>query len=218
MHALAISLNKTTDVLTLGDYDYLYASVYSYESVTWTSSNPNAVTVSSFGPASGCLKAISAGTVTITATAAGGSKIASCVVTVNNPVSVPSISLNKKGDYEYLFAPVFPYKAVIWTSSNLSVATVSSFGPGSGCVKAVSPGTAIITATAAGGSRIASYVVTVNNQALNKRPLNKAISSAQGIVDSLSKAISDAQAVLNNRDATQTDVDNAVTTLKQAFQ
>lgn len=107
---------------------------------------------------------------------------------------------------------------MIWTSSNLSVATVSSFGPSSGCVKAVSQGTAIITATAAGGSRIASYVVTVNNQALNKRPLNKAISSAQGIVDSLSKAISDAQAVLNNRDATQTDVDNAVTTLKQAFQ
>jgi Bacterial surface proteins containing Ig-like domains len=203
VHALVISLNETRAILTTGDYDYLYASVYSYESVTWTSSNPNVATVSSFGSASGCVEAVSAGTATITATTAGGNRL-SCVVTVNNPVSVPSISLNKIGDYDYLSAPVFPYRAVTWTSSNPNVATVSSFGSASGCVKAVSSGMATITATTAGGNKIASYVVIVNSQALNKRALNKAISAAQ--------------AVLNNSSATQSDIDNAVTTLKQALQ
>lgn len=216
VHALEISLNKTRDTLTIGDYNYLYASVYSYESVTWTSSNSNVASVSSFGSASGCVKAVSPGTATITATTSGGNTL-SCVVTINNPVSVPSISLNKVGDYDYLSVAVLPYRTVTWTSSNPNVATVSSFRSTSGCVKAVGVGTTTITATTVGEGKIASYVVIVNSQALNKRTLNKSISDAQKIVDSLNKDISDAQTVLNNS-STQTDIDNAVTTLKQALQ
>ena len=82
-------------------------------------------------------------------------------------ISVESISLNKsslsitEGETSQLSATVMPAnateKTVTWTSSNTSVATVSS----AGVVTAVSAGSATITAWASDGEHFATCTVTV---------------------------------------------------------
>ena len=136
------------------------------KNVTWESSNTSVATVD----ASGLVTAVSAGTATITVTTEDGDKTATCEVTVTAAtVSVTGVTLNKTstslyvGDTETLTATVAPAnatnKAVIWTSSNPSVAKVEN-----GVVTALACGTAVITATAADGSGAsASCTVTVSS-------------------------------------------------------
>lgn len=80
----SISLNKTTDTLTVGNTDNLTATIAptnaANKSVTWKSSNSSVVAVDNTGK----VTAASAGTATITATTADGGKTANCTVTVNN--------------------------------------------------------------------------------------------------------------------------------------
>ena len=133
--------------------------------VTWASSNNAVVTVDQ----NGNVEAVGAGTATITVTAQGDStKSASCTVTVTaSTVPVTGVSLNKDslalgvGDSETLTATVKPEdatnKAVTWTSSNSTVATVDQ----NGVVTAVAPGTATITVTTADGGFTATCTVTV---------------------------------------------------------
>ena len=163
----SVSLNKTTDTLTVGSTDTLSATPApgnaTNKTVTWTTSNSKVATV-----VNGVVKAVSAGTVKITATTVDGSKTASCTVMVNNPVvKVTSVKLNKTtdtlkvGNTDRLIATAAPgnatNKSVIWASSNTKVATVVN-----GVVKAVSKGTAKITVTTVDGKKAASCVVTVN--------------------------------------------------------
>lgn len=131
------------------------------QAVTWHSSNTTVATVSS---SSGTVTAKGVGTTTITATAADGSKVSGkCTITVTastsstttKKVTSVSISGNKKiavGSKLQLKATVRPTtatnKKVSWTSSNKSVATVSS----SGKVTAKKPGKTVITAKAKDGS------------------------------------------------------------------
>lgn len=79
----SISLNKTTDTLTVGNTDTLTATVNpsnaANKSVNWTSSANTIATVDNTGK----ITAVSAGTATITAVTVDGSKTASCIVTVN---------------------------------------------------------------------------------------------------------------------------------------
>ena len=80
----------------------------------------------------------------------------------------------KKGASEGIGVTVLPANAtnknVTWTSSNTAVATVDVYGT----VKAVKPGTAVITATAADGSGVkASVEVTVMKKTPKKVTLNK---------------------------------------------
>jgi len=122
-----------------------------FKSVTWMSSNPNAVTVTNKGK----IKAVGEGTATITATTANGI-VASCSVTVTyiHPVGVKinkaSVSL-KQGKTTTLKASVLPkntdFKTVTWASSNPAIATVDARGR----VRGVSPGVATITATTSNG-------------------------------------------------------------------
>ena len=78
-----VILNKTTDILTVGDTDTLISEVSpsdaTNKSVTWTSSNLNVATVTN-----GVVTAVSSGTAIITATTVDGSKTANCTITVNN--------------------------------------------------------------------------------------------------------------------------------------
>ena len=86
-----------------------------------------------------------------------------------NTVSVTGVELNKstlsldEGDTYTLTATVAPAdaanKAVTWTSSNSSVATVDSNGK----VTAVSSGTATITVTTVDGGKTATCAVTVSH-------------------------------------------------------
>ena len=155
-----VSLDRTSLTLDVGNSTTLTATVSpsnaTDKTVTWSSSNTSVATVSN-----GTVMAVSAGTATITAMA--GSKTATCIITVEVPVS--SVSLNyssltlTEGDSFTLTATVSPSnatnKTVTWSSSNTSVATVSK-----GTVKAVAAGTATITAKA--GDKTATCKITVN--------------------------------------------------------
>ena len=117
--------------------------------VTWASSNPSVATVSNAGLAS----AVTAGSTTITATSEGKSGTSSITVT-NIPVTsvdvAPPTATVQTGLTVQLTATprdvngtALSGRAVSWSSSNTSVATVN----GSGLVTAVTPGAAAITAT-----------------------------------------------------------------------
>src|SRR5207247_320325 len=130
--------------------------------VTWSSSNTSVATVSSSGLVSG----VTPGSATITATSEGKSGTSSITVT-NIPVATVSVSPPtasiQQSQTEQL--PATPTDAsghppsgrtVTWSSSNTSVATVSS----SGLVSAVTPGSATVTAASEGKTGTASITVT----------------------------------------------------------
>ncbi len=168
----SVTVSPTSATLAVGATKQLTATIApsnaTNKAVTWTSSNTSVATVSS----TGLVTAKAAGTATITATAQDGSgKKGTCTVTVTNPtvlvtsvtVSPSSATLNV-GNTKQLTATIAPSnatnKAVTWSSSNTSVATVSS----SGLVTAKAAGTATITATAQDGSgKKGTCTVTVTN-------------------------------------------------------
>jgi uncharacterized protein YjdB len=161
-----VTLDKTTLSLTVGGTATLTATVAPQnadnKTVAWTTSDAQIAWVSETGQ----INAWAAGTATITATTEDGGKTASCVVTVT-PVAVTGVSLDKTtlslsaGDIAPLAATVAPQdaddKTVIWTSSDMAIATVSD----TGLVSAIMAGTATITATTLDGGKTANCVVTV---------------------------------------------------------
>ena len=165
-----VSLNTSTLNLVENETDTLTATVEpsnaTNKDVTWESSNTSVATVD----ASGLVTAVSAGTATITVTTVDQSKTATCEVTVAAAtVPVTGVTLSQNEAHLYynrtpntltLTATVAPdnatNKAVTWTSSNPSVATVEN-----GVVTAVAPGTATITATTQDGNHTAACAVTV---------------------------------------------------------
>jgi uncharacterized protein YjdB len=130
--------------------------------VTWTSSDNSVASISS----QGLLTAVISGTATITATTEG--KTATATVTVSNAavlsVSIqpqnPSVVQNATVQLSAVVLDVnqaiSANRAVTWTSSNTSVATVS----GTGLAKGIAPGSATITATSEGKSGSATLTVT----------------------------------------------------------
>lgn len=153
-----IKLNKTSASLYPNKTVTLTAAVSPSDATTkavkWTSSNTKVATVDS----KGVVKALKAGTATITAAAKDASgKKATCSITVN--AYVTGVTLNKTKATVYpgksitLTATVAPSnagnKTVKWTSSNTNVATVDM---NTGVVKGVKAGTAVITATAKDGT------------------------------------------------------------------
>ena len=157
------------------------------KTVTWTSSDPSVATVSE----SGLVTAVAQGTATITATSnLDNTKSGTCSVTVNAPaapIPVTAIALNKStttiaiGDSETLTIIYTPAeantgKAVTWTSSNTSVATVDN----SGKVTGVAIGTATITATSTTDASItASCAVTVQAVAVTGVSINPTSANLQ---------------------------------------
>ncbi|WP_138205548.1 cell wall-binding repeat-containing protein [Haloimpatiens lingqiaonensis] len=92
----SVSLNKTTDTLSIANTDTLIATVLpsnaTNKNVQWSTSNSNVATVD----AAGKVTAIGVGTATITVKTVDGNKIASCDITVINPTitSIDDISVN----------------------------------------------------------------------------------------------------------------------------
>ena len=131
------------------------------KNVIWTSSDPSVATVSQ----SGVITAVKAGSATVIATTSDGGKTAACEIVVIVPVK--SISLDKEsmelieGDSANLTATIGPDdatdKRITWTSSDKSIATVSS----AGSVVAVRSGTVTITATTNDGGLTAECNLTV---------------------------------------------------------
>ena len=179
----SVTLDKTSLEMTEGEAAVLKATVNPADAtdktLTWTSSDSSVATVS----ANGEVKAIKAGSTTITVSSANG-KTATCVVSVAKKIiEVTGITLSNtelkmiEGDVATLTASVQPAdatdKALTWTSSNEAVATVSANGE----VKAVKEGNAVITVKAANGVTatckvtVESGIIVVTSVTLDKTSL-----------------------------------------------
>ena len=134
------------------------------QNVSWTSSNMSVASVSATG-------LVTAGTIsgsaTITCTTADGNKIATSTITVSAPIPVVTVSITNPnpalsiGATSQLTKVIGPVNAtnqnVTWSSSNSSVASVST----SGLVTALAPGNATLTVKTVDGSKIATSSVAV---------------------------------------------------------
>ncbi len=150
-----ITLNKTSATIAVNGTVYLSATASGGTgNVSWTSSNTSVATVSASTGSSITVTGKNAGTSTITATYNGVT--AQCAVTVSNTaplvtsvsISPASVELDLSGTKTATLTATVngtnnPSQNVTWTSSNSSVAYVSS----NGMVTAKSKGTATITAT-----------------------------------------------------------------------
>ncbi|MGI6710545.1 MAG: Ig-like domain-containing protein [Bacilli bacterium] len=149
-----VSVSPTSTTVYVGSTKQLTATVTntSNTSVTWSSSNTSVATVSS----SGVVTAVAAGSATITATSvANTSAKATCAVTVSNPpagtltiTADPSASVPVGGSGYQLYVKDSNGTSVsrlecTFTSSDSSVATVSSYGT----ISALKDGSATITVT-----------------------------------------------------------------------
>ena len=160
-----ISLNKTSATLKTGETLQLSATISpsnaTNKNISWGSTDSSVAKVSS----NGLVTAVSPGTITIIAQTFDGSYRAYCTITVQEPVTgvsldQTSVTLNN-GETLQLTATVSPSTAsnknVSWSSSNTSVATVSS----DGLVKGIKEGTAVITVTTEDGNKSAKCTITV---------------------------------------------------------
>ena len=161
-----VVLDKTSAAIDVGGSVTLKATVSpsdaTNKTVSWSTSSPKVATVSN-----GKVTGVSAGKATITATTVDGGFKATCVVTVQGPVVVKGVTLDKTsaaidvGGSVTLKATVSPSdatnKTVSWSTSSPKVATVSN-----GKVTGLSAGKATITATTADGGYKATCVVTVS--------------------------------------------------------
>ena len=142
-----VKLSKTKATIEKGKTLTLKATVTPAEladkSVKWKSSNTKVATVTSAGK----VKAVSAGTATITCTSVSTGAKATCKVTVGYVELDKTETILQKGKTMTLKATVYPTtltdKTVTWESSNTKIATVTSAGK----VKGVKAGTATITCT-----------------------------------------------------------------------
>ena len=163
----SIKINEGNISLTQGVTKNLTTTILpdkGNNTVKWTSSNSNVVSVSSTGQ----IKSIAVGEATITASISNVSNSITVKV-VSSTVKLTNIAINKKtislksGKTEQLSVKYTPdsatNKSITWTSSNNKVATVDSNGK----VTAISKGTATITAKANDGSNASdTSTVTVS--------------------------------------------------------
>ena len=162
-----ISLTNSNVNILKGYSKQLSASIVpdnaDFQTLTWRSSDYNVARVSPNGTVTGT----GVGTCTVTATTIDGSnKSASCNVTVTQPVTSITLSPSSlnihNSETSQLSATILPSNAanqeVEWSSSDTSVATVSS----TGLVRGIRAGTCTITCTAKDGSGVsATCPVTV---------------------------------------------------------
>ena len=160
-----VSLNYSSRTLAVGETLALTATVSpaaaTYQTVSWSSSQPAVAAVDS----SGLVTALSAGSCTITVTTEDGGKTADCLITVVIPATgvtiAPQTLTLAVGQSQTMTATVLPVDAsnknVSWSSSNPAVATVNS----SGLVTALSAGSCTITVTTEDGGKTAGCALTV---------------------------------------------------------
>ena len=168
-----VSLSPVTDSLGIASTLQLNTIIEpqgaSNQNLSWSSSDTSIAKVSSTGLVTG----VAEGTATITVTTEdGGFKAQSTVtvvyVTVTGVTVNPSSASVVVGDTTRLTAEVQPFnagnKTVNWSSSDSSIATVSSLG----LVTGVREGTAVITATTQDGDYMATANISVNTPGKKK--------------------------------------------------
>lgn len=180
-----ISLNKTSTTIGRGETETLTATVEpdgTGSIVKWTSSNPSVASVDQDGK----VKAVSAGTATITA--AAGGKSAACEVTVNVPLKGITINGNqtsiRKGTTTQLSVSFDPEdttdnKAVSWSSDDPEIASVDQ----NGLVTAIADGSTTIRAKA--GSVEGTYAITVEEVPLQSISIKNETTIHRGETETL---------------------------------
>ena len=159
-----IAVNNTVQLTATAIYSDGSQNTISGTSVGWSSSNTDVATVTSPG---GLVTGISTGTATITVTSQGVNTTATVTVTPTNitTLSITTTQGNANGSQTTATISGAPNtlqfyaygnglssndltQAVTWTSSNTSVATISSgLSTGNGLATSVAAGTTNITAT-----------------------------------------------------------------------
>ncbi len=147
----------------------------SNKAVTWSSSDNAKVTVD----ANGVITAVAIGTATITVTTTDGDYTDTLVVIVTAPVSVTSVSVVRDTinlgarESSTIAVTVLPVnatnKVVTWSSSDISIATVSN-----GIITGGSLGTATLTVTTIDGSHTDTVVITVTTAFFNMQTRGEA--------------------------------------------
>ena len=138
-------------------------NVLTGRTVTWSSSNTSAATVS----ASGVVTGVAAGTATITATSEGKTSNASTITVTPVPVGTVTVAPTSSSIFTLQTLQLTPTvkdqngvvvtdRVVTWSSSNATFASVSSTGLVTGLV----PGSVTITATSEGKSGSSSINVS----------------------------------------------------------
>ncbi|MEL6560242.1 MAG: Ig-like domain-containing protein [Bacteroidota bacterium] len=137
-------------------------------SITWSSSDDNIATVDETGQVS----AVSAGMVTITATANDDSGQSGTISIQISPILITSITISgdeemDNGTTQTLIAVITPENptdgSLTWSSSDQTVATVDD----SGLVSAIGPGSVTISATANDGSEISGNIMITVREVLS---------------------------------------------------
>ena len=144
------------------------------KNVTWTSSDPTIATVDNNGK----ITAKKAGKATITATVTNTDYKDTCIVTVEDFISVKEIKLSKDklnlyiGDEESLTYTITPNnstnKTVHWRSDNDDVATVDSNGK----IKAKVEGTANIIIETEDNKKTSTCTITVTKKIIHVEKVN----------------------------------------------
>lgn len=161
--SVTVGVGQSTPLAAYATYSDGTQNQISGDSVGWTSSATNIATVTSPG---GSVTGVALGTATITASSQGVTGTATVNVTVSNitslvititpgstqPITTATINGTTGSLQFYAYANGSASndvtQAVTWTSSNTSVATISSGGTsGNGVASAVAAGTTNITAT-----------------------------------------------------------------------
>ncbi len=184
IEVVSITLDKTEAVMKKGSSLGLKASISPDEAtvktVMWSSSDANVASVDS----NGIVTAVNGGTTTITAES--GCVTATCNITVI--VDVTDISLNttersmKRGESYELAITIMPSdatdKTVTWTSSDVTVATVSA----NGVISAVGPGTAVITADVGGKTVSCAINVTVGVSSVQLNLSERSLTTGESFI------------------------------------
>lgn len=191
--ATDIKFDKTVLNLMVGKFDYLKATLSPADctdtDIEWSTSDANVAKVD----VNGRVTAFSAGTAFITAKTRNGF-LTICRVNVTQPVTGVKASLSAKSIYKgerfELQANVEPSTAtnqnVTWTSSNPSVASVSTRGEVLGNMGGVT----IITCTTQDGNYVDACVVTVNELVTNVTLNHNSYILGQGNVFKLDATVS----------------------------
>ena len=223
-----VKLDATLVNLQAGKYKTLKATVTpssaSSKTVKWKSSDKKVAQVSS----KGVVKAIGAGTATITAYSADGNAEAKCTIKVTQPATGVKITASadfvKIGKTLTLKAKVSPSdatnKKVTWTSSNTKRATVSS----KGVVKGKEQGYVTITATTANGAHKATYKVLVANAVTGIRLDKSSITMNVGKSTTITPTIAPKEATIktvkwysDNNDVATVDKNGKVTAKSSGY-
>jgi uncharacterized protein YjdB len=186
--------------------------------ITWSSDNTSVATVSS----AGVVTAVSAGTANIAATSEGETGSASLTVT---PAPVATVTVTPttvsvvRGSTQQLAAEtrdahntVLTGRAVSWSSSNESVATVAA----GGLVTGVASGSATITATSEGQSGSSSITVTPAPVASVSVALAPSTITAVGTAQATATTLDGGGGVLTGRTVTWSSDNQAVATVSSA--